>query len=487
MLAGATPPCPDRSRPVWYQVAVSAPGYDVTGVSLPGLPGVADRPQPAHRLVADRRPEPVHAVLRRADQQQPSRPVLLARSLAADAAGAATRFRSAAARPRQLTVELTVHGPVMTRAGRTTSVDWTGSIGSPDIAVLARIGAAGNFTQFHAALGGLARARRRPSSTPTTAATSEPSRPATSRSCGTGRRGCRCRGPAPTTWPAHIPYAALPHSYDPPGHVVASARAAAGHRRLPVLHRHRGERPRPGRPARCGLRGPWRRSRHAAGWLRRTADQPGRPSWPCGWCPGCSPRCAAGARLMRPSSRPPRCCTAGTTAWRRIRRGGDLVDVLVRLPVRDVPAVVAGRCRSRRAGSGRACDLALGQVRPGPGAGAVDARRPVQPRVHARPEVRAGTAASVMRAAFGTAVAQLPARLGGAPASWSWGRLRAARSCRAAGRLCSAQVPELGHGAGRAAARRGRLASPAGQLTGLANRRPPAGALTGLAGGRPGG
>ncbi|MFD8756162.1 penicillin acylase family protein [Kitasatospora sp. NPDC059577] len=33
-------------------------------------------------------------------------------------------------------VDLTVHGPVLTRAGQTTSVDWMGNIPSPDLAVL---------------------------------------------------------------------------------------------------------------------------------------------------------------------------------------------------------------------------------------------------------------------------------------------------------------------------------------------------------------
>ncbi len=34
----------------WYQVHLKAPGLDVTGVSLPGVPCVIHRPQPAHRL-----------------------------------------------------------------------------------------------------------------------------------------------------------------------------------------------------------------------------------------------------------------------------------------------------------------------------------------------------------------------------------------------------------------------------------------------------
>src|SRR5258708_12365533 len=56
---------------------------------------------------------------------------------------------------QHLTVELTNHGPVLTRASpasETISVDWMGSGGSPDVAVLPGVGAAPNFTQFPAAL-----------------------------------------------------------------------------------------------------------------------------------------------------------------------------------------------------------------------------------------------------------------------------------------------------------------------------------------------
>jgi penicillin G amidase len=49
---------------------------------------------------------------------------------------------------RTRTVDLTVHGPIMTQAGQTTSVDWVGNVGSPDLAALLAINQAASFAQF---------------------------------------------------------------------------------------------------------------------------------------------------------------------------------------------------------------------------------------------------------------------------------------------------------------------------------------------------
>jgi len=51
-----------------------------------------------------------------------------------------------------LAVDLTVHGPIMTRAGQTTSVDWMGNVASPDLASMFAVYHATTFAQFKAAL-----------------------------------------------------------------------------------------------------------------------------------------------------------------------------------------------------------------------------------------------------------------------------------------------------------------------------------------------
>ncbi len=150
MLAG-DPHVPLTLPSVWYQVALDAPGYDVSGVSVPGVPGVVIGHN-AHIAwsITDTQNQ---ATLFYAEKTSPSRPgeyfwdgqwrrmQKLHYSIAVR--GAATQ---------QLTVEVTVHGPVLTQAGQTTAVDWMGSLGSPDVAVLYAVGRASDFAQFRAAL-----------------------------------------------------------------------------------------------------------------------------------------------------------------------------------------------------------------------------------------------------------------------------------------------------------------------------------------------
>jgi penicillin amidase len=119
-------------------------------------------------------------------------------------------------------VDITVHGPVMTQAGQTTSVDWMGNIPSPDIAALIGVTRAHDFAQFHAALA----AWRAPSQNFVYADDR-------------GNIGAISAGyyplvrhgdpwlPMPGTGADDvagvIPYASVPQVYDPPGHVVATA------------------------------------------------------------------------------------------------------------------------------------------------------------------------------------------------------------------------------------------------------------------------
>jgi penicillin amidase len=220
MLAG-DPHLPQTLPPVWYQAALSAPGLAVTGVTVPGLPGVlighnshiawsltdvqnqatlfyAERTSAAHRGQYFWR-----GVWRPMRQVHYTIPV-----------------RGGTAVP--LTVDLTVHGPVLTRAGQTTAVDWMGNIPSPDLAVLLAIDKAPDFARFRAALA----AWRAPTQNFVYADDH-------------GNIGAISAGyypvvrhgdpwlPLPGTGADDvagvIPYRAVPQAYDPPGHVVATA------------------------------------------------------------------------------------------------------------------------------------------------------------------------------------------------------------------------------------------------------------------------
>jgi acyl-homoserine lactone acylase PvdQ len=55
---------------------------------------------------------------------------------------------------RHLTVDITVHGPIMTQAGQTTSIDWMGNVPSPDLQAMLTVNQAASFSQFKAVLAG---------------------------------------------------------------------------------------------------------------------------------------------------------------------------------------------------------------------------------------------------------------------------------------------------------------------------------------------
>jgi penicillin amidase len=220
MLAG-DPHLPQTLPSVWYQAALSAPGLAVTGVTVPGLPGVliGHNAHVAWSLTDVQN----QATLFYTEQTSPAR--------------RGQYFWRGAWRPMRqvhytipvrgsgpvpLTVDLTVHGPVMTRAGQTTSVDWMGNISTPDVAVLLAIDKAAGFAQFRAALA----AWRAPAQNFVYADDH-------------GNIGAISAGyyplvrhgdpwlPLPGTGADDvagvIPYRAVPQVYDPAGHVVATA------------------------------------------------------------------------------------------------------------------------------------------------------------------------------------------------------------------------------------------------------------------------
>ena len=75
-LLGGDPHLPQTLPSIWYEVALSAPGYQAAGVTVPGVPGILLGHNDAHRLVADRHAELGDVLLRRAG---PRLAVLLAR------------------------------------------------------------------------------------------------------------------------------------------------------------------------------------------------------------------------------------------------------------------------------------------------------------------------------------------------------------------------------------------------------------------------
>jgi len=218
LLAG-DPHLPQTIPSVWYEVALSAPGLDVAGVSVPGLPGIliGHNAHIAWSLTnVQNQATFFYEEKTRGDEyywdgawrkMQVVRYTIPVR-------GAATVH---------LTVDITVHGPIMTQAGQTTSVDWMGNVPSPDLADILSVDTAANFTQFKAALAHWYAPSQNfvyADAGGNIAAISAGYYPQVKAGCqpwlpmsGTG--GCDVTGV--------IPYAAVPQAYDPPSHVLATA------------------------------------------------------------------------------------------------------------------------------------------------------------------------------------------------------------------------------------------------------------------------
>jgi penicillin G amidase len=218
LLAG-DPHLPQTIPSVWYEVALSAPGLDVAGVSLPGLPGI---------LIGHNN----HIAWSLTDVQNQAtffydektkgneyywdgkwrKMRVLHYTIAVRGAAAV-----------HLTVDITVHGPVMTQAGQTTSVDWMGNVPSPDLADILAVDKATDFSQFKAALATWYAPSQNfvyADAAGNIGAISAGYYPQVKAGCqpwlpmsGTG--GCDVTGV--------IPYSAVPQAYDPPSHVLVTA------------------------------------------------------------------------------------------------------------------------------------------------------------------------------------------------------------------------------------------------------------------------
>ena len=220
MLAG-DPHLPQTIPSIWYQVALSAPEYAVSGVSVPGLPGIllGHNRHIAWSLTDTQN----QATLFYTEQTSKSRPG----QYFWDGAWRRMRqvhytiaVRGGAAVP--LTVDLTVHGPIMTQAGQTTSVDWMGNVPSPDLAVMLAVNQASDWAQFHAALADW----HAPSQNFVYAddrgnigAISAGYYPVVRH----GQPWLPMPGTGADDVAGVIPCPAVPQAYDPPGHVLATA------------------------------------------------------------------------------------------------------------------------------------------------------------------------------------------------------------------------------------------------------------------------
>jgi len=217
-LLGGDPHLPQTLPSIWFEVALSAPGYHAAGVTVPGFPGIllGHNDRIAWSLTDTQN----SATFYYAEQVRGSRYYWRGQWRPLTVVHYSIPVRGGAA--RQLTVDITAHGPIMSQDHQTMAVDWMGNAPSADMAALLAVNTASNFAQFKSALAGW----HAPTQNFVYADTAGnigviapgyyPQVPA----------GCRPWLPMPGTGACDIagviPYQAVPQSYDPPSHLIAT-------------------------------------------------------------------------------------------------------------------------------------------------------------------------------------------------------------------------------------------------------------------------
>jgi penicillin amidase len=136
---------------IWFQLTMDSPDYHAAGVSIPGTPVVLiGHNEHIAWSLTDAQNQQTFFYVEKVDAAHPGQYFwngvwnqYTTVSYDLPIHGLATRH---------VNVKLSVHGPVISERGQTTSVWWAGNLPSPDFDVLFHIGQAANFQQFREAL-----------------------------------------------------------------------------------------------------------------------------------------------------------------------------------------------------------------------------------------------------------------------------------------------------------------------------------------------
>ena len=138
---------------IWFQLSEDSPGFHTSGVSIPGTPVVLiGHNQHISWSLTDAQNQQTFFYYEKEDSAHPGQyfwngawqPYTTA-SYEIPVLGGATDH---------LTVRFSVHGPVITERGLTTTVWWAGNIPSQDLGVMMSVGQASDFAGFREALSG---------------------------------------------------------------------------------------------------------------------------------------------------------------------------------------------------------------------------------------------------------------------------------------------------------------------------------------------
>ncbi len=136
---------------IWFQLSLDSPGYHVSGVSVPGTPVILlGHNQNISWSLTDAQNQQTFYYEEKEDSAHPGQYFWN---------GAWKKYETVAydipvlgAATDHFTVKLSVHGPVMSQRGLTTSVWWAGSLPSHDLRNVLDIDQAANWDQFRTAL-----------------------------------------------------------------------------------------------------------------------------------------------------------------------------------------------------------------------------------------------------------------------------------------------------------------------------------------------
>jgi len=138
---------------IWYQLTMDSPSYHVSGVSIPGTPVVLiGHNQHISWSLTDAQNQQTFFYLEHEDAAHPGQ--YLWRNAWQTYKTVSYDIPVLGGPTDHLVVNMSVHGPVITERGQTTSVWWAGDIPSQDLDVLLGVDQASNYQQFRDALRG---------------------------------------------------------------------------------------------------------------------------------------------------------------------------------------------------------------------------------------------------------------------------------------------------------------------------------------------
>jgi penicillin amidase len=138
---------------IWFQLTMDSPNYHAAGVSIPGTPVVLiGHNQHIAWSLTDAQNQQTFFYQEHEDASHPNQYMWKGSWQTYKTVG--YDIPVLGGQTQHLTVKLSVHGPVISERGQTTSVWWAGNLPSQDLGVLFHVGQASNFREFRDALRG---------------------------------------------------------------------------------------------------------------------------------------------------------------------------------------------------------------------------------------------------------------------------------------------------------------------------------------------